>query len=326
MSRKAETTAVRWMTAVFALLALLAIGLIGMSLRETDRLIGAIYLCSGIVGLIVVASTAMAAQLMLRRAVSGKTAAGADNRLEALMAQINEHAMLSDNAKRVLYRDRELELIRHAIEHDISNGDYNAGLALCDELADVFGYRQEAEAFRSRIIHARHEHYEASVHAAMEQFDALLIARDWARAHQEAARIRRLFPDSHVIQELDARIMAARDEHKHELERLFLDAAQREDVEQAMSLLKQLDRYLNREEAGRLTEAAQEVVTKHRKNLEVQFKLAVNDRRWTEALRIGESIIGEFPNTKMADEVRGMLTTIRTRAGEGAVAAPNRVT
>ena len=87
-----------------------------------------------------------------------------------------------------------------------------------------------------------------------------------------------------------------------------------------MSLLKQLDRYLSREEAGRLAEVAEGVVVKHRDNLGVQFKIAVNDRRWVQATRIGETIIGEFPNTKMAAEVRSMIDILRSRAVQATLA------
>ena len=310
----------RWAIVILVLMAGIGLGLAGLGATRFDTLEGIVLISSGAVGLVIVLAATVMSLSLIRTRREHSTGEAA-TRFESLLREIHEHTMLSDNAKRVLYRDRERELLRRTIEQDIARGEYNAGLALCDELAEKFGYRQEAEAFRTRILSARHEHYEASVHAAMDEFDALLNAREWARAHQEAARIRRLFPDSHLIHELDFRIMAARDGHKKELEQQFLDAAQREDVEGAMALLKQLDRYLTREEAQRLQEAAQAVVTKHRKNLEVQFKLAVADRRWAEAARIGEAIIVEFPNTKMAEEVRGMITMIRTRATESALAS-----
>lgn len=234
--------------------------------------------------------------------------------LRDLLRELHEHSMLSDSAKRVLFRERELGLLRHAIEADIEVGKYNVALTLCDEMANVFGYREEAEAFRGRILQARQKRFEADVQAALARLDELLARKDWAMVHQEAARIRRLYGDSHLVQDLEQRITLARDEHKRELEGQFLRAAERDDVEGAMALLRQLDRYLGPEEAERLTEVAQGVVVRHRENLGVQFKLAVNDRRWAEAAQIGEVIIDEFPNTKMANEVRSMIDVLRTRA------------
>ncbi len=229
--------------------------------------------------------------------------------------------MLSDNAKRVLFRERELGLLRRAIDQDISRGDYDAAITLCDEMANQFGYRKEAEVFRSKIDQARDEHYEAQVDSALTRLDSLLSDRDWSAAHQETARIRRLYPDSHIIDDLDGRIMRARGEHRQELEARFLDLAQRDDVEAAMRTLKELDRYLTREEAERLAEVAQGVIVRHRENLGVQFKLAVNDHRWAEAARLGDTIVGEFPNTQMAVEVRSMIDVLRTRATQAALSA-----
>lgn len=280
-------------------------------------------ICLGLAGLML-GSISLAHVL---HASSRPTSAGAglqgstsaDPRVIRLLEQMTEHTMLTDNTRRVLFRTREMDLLRATIEDDIQRGEYDAALVLCDDMGQRFGAREEAEQFRSRILRARHEHYEANVQAALHRLDQLLAARDWARAHEEAARIRRLFPDSSAAAELDHRINAARQDHKRDLESRFIDAAGREDVETAMPLLRELDHYLTPEDAGRLRELAQAVIARHRENLGVQFKLAVNDRRWAEAARIGQAIIEEFPNSKMALEVRPMLDVLRTRATQAAV-------
>ncbi len=269
----------------------------------------------GAIGLIVVVTTAPLA-LLLAGLLAPLREVGPIGRQ---IGRIHEHSMLSDNAKRVLFRDREMQLLRSAIEDDIARGDYNAAITLCDEMANLFGYREEAEAFRSRITQARREQYELEVQAAVDQFEVSLGERNWAAVHQQAARIRRLYPESHLVGELDRRIQVARHEHKGELESRFLEAARREDVEMAMDLLKQLDLYLSREEAGRLTEAAEGVIVRHRDNLGAAFRIAVNEHRWSEAAQLGETIIAEFPNTQMAAEVRSLLEVLRSRAGQAAV-------
>ncbi len=275
----------------------------------------------GVLALIVVGASAPIAFALQDAARGHGLAAGAaaSGETDEILRRVYENTMLSDSAKRVLFRERELGLLRDAIERDISEGKYNSSLTLCEEMAGVFGYVDEAEGFRSRILQARQERYDLEAHAALQRFDGLLTDRNWAMVHQEAASIRRLYGDSHLIQGLEARIIQAREEHKAELEGAFLQAAGRDDVEGAMAFLKELDRYLSRDEAERLTEVAQGVVVKHRANLGVQFKLAVNDRRWAEAAKIGEEIVGEFPNSKMADEVRSMIDVLRTRATQVAL-------
>lgn len=246
---------------------------------------------------------------------------GQSEMIQQLLAQIHANSILSDNAKRVLFRDRELELLRNAISEDIGQGDYNAALTLCDELAELFGQREEAEDFRAQIMQARREHYEAQVHAALDQFDALLEARDWGRVHQEAARLRRLYTDSHLIQDLDERIHVARESHKRQLDAEFRAAVEREDVGAAMTLLHALDKYLSREEGEALAPLAQQVVAQYREQLGDQFKMAVSQRRWADAAQVGDVIMQKYPNTKMADEVRSMIDVLRMRATEAAVAA-----
>ncbi len=237
-----------------------------------------------------------------------------DGTSHKLLMQIHEHTMLSDKAKRVVYREKELQLLRSSIETDISRRDFDAALILCDVMAEDFGYRGEAEQYRQRIIGERKEQYDSQVQAAMGYFEQLLDRRDWGRVHAEAARIRRLFPESMAVQDLDRKIEQARTQHKRQLEGEFMESAQHGDVERAMEQLRNLDRYLSRAEAEKFSEVAQGVVARHRENLGVQFKLAVNDKSWTEAVRIGETIIHEFPNSKMADEVRTMMNVLRNRA------------
>lgn len=244
-----------------------------------------------------------------------------------ILRRIDEHAMLSDNARRVLFRERELQLLGRAIEDDIRTSRYDVALTLCDELADVFGERERAEAYREQIQRDRQQHYDAALDAELGELDRLLSHRQWQAAHGVAGRVRRLYADSHLVDDIDRRFVEARDAHKGELETLLSDAVQREDTEQAMQLLRSLDRYLTADEVGRYQEIAGGIIKQHRENLSTQFKLAVNDHRWSESVGIGETIIAEFPNTKMAAEVRSMIDLLRNRAeggtpGSGAAGVP----
>ena len=313
MPRRGANNLKVWLGVLYGALMACAVTLVVLGVlfdSDTGRLGGA-------VSIIVVGATAPVAFLLV--ALGG--APGETAEVARMLEEVREHTMLSDAAKRVLFRDREIQLLRNAIEDDIARGDYNAAITLCDEMANLFGYREEAEAFRSRIGQARQEHYELEVQAALDQFDASLGERNWAAVHQQAARIRRLYPDSHLVGDLDMRIQHARDEHKHQLETQLLDAAQKDDPERAMELLKQLDRYLTREEAERFTEVAQGVIVRHRQSLGARFRQSISEHRWAEAAQLGEMIATEFPNSKMAEEVRPMLEVLRARAGQAAVGA-----
>ncbi|MCK4959755.1 MAG: hypothetical protein KAT00_10140, partial [Planctomycetes bacterium] len=52
-------------------------------------------------------------------------------------------------------------------------------------------------------------------------------------------------------------------------------------------------------------------------NLGVQFALAVTERQWSKALQAAEQITSDFPNTRMAHEIRGKLDILQERAHKG---------
>jgi len=240
-----------------------------------------------------------------------------ERRMQALQRAIedlSEQQALSDDARRVLNRRGERDLLRKAIEEDIASEDWDAALVLVRELADSFGYRADAEEFRERIESARYETQERRVQAAIRGLDRLITDRRWDAAETEAARIMRLYPDSRYAEGLDRRVVEAREQYKLDLERRFLVAAKEDRVDEAMDLLRELDVYLTEAEAHHFEEVARGVIGKARENLGAKFKIAVHDRRWDQAAQIGERIIEEFPNSRMADEVRAVIDGIRAKA------------
>jgi hypothetical protein len=240
---------------------------------------------------------------------------------------LRDQSSLSDDARRVLNRQTERNLLCRAIEEDISAQAWDAATVLCEELSERFGYRADAEEFRARIDLARSEIQDRRVNDSIARLDGLIVQRRWDVALREAARIGRLFPDAPRVENLRQRVESARGVYKQDLERRFLEAAHGARVEEAMSLLKELDLYLTENEAEPYREVARGVISKARENLGAQFKIAVQDRQWPTAAALGRRIINEFPNTRMAQEVRGLLDGILQRAnqgGQGAVLGAGR--
>ena len=199
----------------------------------------------------------------------------ADDMTVALLRSVDESLKISETARRIAYRDRDLSLLRRTIEEDIERADYDGALVLVDELSGTYGYREEAEDFRDRIEDARMAEVDRKVTEAITKLDDVLDRKDFELAGQVAARIQRLFPDSPRTQPLRRRVIQLREDYKRNLERTFLDAAQRDDVEKAMEILMELDKYLTEQEAMPLREVAKGVIGKKRDNLGVQFKMAV---------------------------------------------------
>lgn len=284
-----------------------------------------IFQAVGVLGMIVVLAVApITWQLRKQAAARAALARKADTLVDSIR-RLGESNSLSDDARRVLNRGAERDLLCKAIEEDIHNQAWDAALVLCDELADRFGYRQDAEEFRARIDLARHEIQERKVADAIARLDGLIVQRRWDVAQREAMRIRRLYPDAPRTERLRERVEQARAVYKADLERRFLDASSGNRVDEAMALLKELDAYLTENEAEPLRELARGVITKARDNLGAQFKIAVHDRQWATAAALGRKIVNEFPNTRMAAEVRGLLDGILAKANNasaGAAAEP----
>jgi hypothetical protein len=269
----------------------------------------------GLLGLVVSVATLPIAILLL--SLWSESVASGELRLRGIVdavSRMSEQFALSDDARRVVYRKHERELLRRAIAEDIAQEDWDAASVLVKELAERFGYRADAEEFRAKIDAARKQTTERKVADAFGLLDGLIIQRRWDDAYMEAARMKRLYPDSPRVETVTQRVKAARDNYVEDLERRFLVAAQEERVEPAMELLTELDQYLTEQDAAPFREVARGVIGKARENLGAQFKLAVRDRRWRDAALTGERIISQFPNSRMAAEVRSIIDGVRTRA------------
>lgn len=272
----------------------------------------------GVTGTLLVLTMAPVA-FVLAAGTFGSGARRLESRIEDLgrvIRTLGDQSALSDDARRVLNRQSERELLCKAIEEDLHREDWDAAMVLIKELAERFGYRADAERFRKRVDEVRAATMDRELNDSVGYLDGLILQKRWEAAYADAARISRLYPYSPRVQGLTARVDAAYENHKAELERRFLIAAQEGHADEALSLLKELDKYLTPGEAEPLRELARGVIGKARDNLGAQFKIAVQDRRWKDAVRIGEEIIAGFPNTRMAAEVRNVIDGIRLRASQ----------
>lgn len=303
--RRATTPAVvLWTAALFALLIVaLTLVLLRQPALQGSALIGiACVLALMPVSLMVAYRTGAASSVEMRLI-----------EMSSALERFTQEGGLSEGARRVIHRREEREILRRAIEQDIQVEDWDAAMVLVKELAERFGYRHDAEEFRGRIERVRAQSTDRRVVDALAHLDELIRGRQWAEAYAEAARVQRLYPDSHRVHALRDRVDEARAMYRKELERGFLVASERERVDEAMELLRELDQYLTPTEAEPFKEVARGVIGKLKENLGVRFKIVVQDQRWEEAIGVGERIVAEFPNTRMAAEVRELMPKLRER-------------
>jgi len=227
---------------------------------------------------------------------------------------LEETMILSDDARRVLNRHKERELLSKAIDEDIERGDFHAAIVLVNELAQRFGYREEAEEFRAKIDHVRVKTERSQIQEEIANLDGLIRDHDWDQALHDAARISRVYHDSPLADGLRHRVELAKQRYKDDIERRFLMAAQDERIEDAMEMIQEMDHLLTEAESERFKEVARGVIGKAKENLGAEFKLAIHDKAWDTAAIVGQRIIEEFPNSRMAGEVRDLIDTVRDRA------------
>jgi hypothetical protein len=227
---------------------------------------------------------------------------------------IREAASLSDAAKQVAFRAKDLQALRAAIREDMDKGDFESATMLANEMELRFGYGQEADKFRDQINTTSKAAIERRIRETAENVDGLLQKFEWRAALRESGRLKKQFPDNPEVAAIADKIETARDAHKRELLKNWKDAVAKDDVDTSVGLLKQLDQYLTPSEAEAYKEAARDVFRKRLQQLGVQFALHVHDKNWAEALRIGRTITDEFPNTRMAAEVRERMAILQGKA------------
>lgn len=307
----------------YVLAAAFAAAMLGLGFESPDSTLRQERRMTGYIGILMVLTVGPGVVYLARRKRDdSRKVLDSIERLCEEVRVMSEQSCLSADARRVLNRKTERDLLYRAIEEDIQAEEWDAALVLVHELAERFGYRAEAEEFRARIHAARETQQDRDVADAIARLDGLIVQRRWDVALREAGRIGRLYPDSPRVENLRERVVQARGVYRADLERRLVEAASAGRTDEGMTLLKELDTYLSPEDAEPFREMARGIISKARENLGAQFKLAVQDRRWGQAAAVGRRIINEFPNTKMADEVRAMLDGILQRANATGATIP----
>ena len=230
--------------------------------------------------------------------------------------QIGEQQLLSDRAKAVAYREKDRDALRRAIYEELGKKDFEAAMALANSIESEFGYKQEADRFRGEIRQRYEEVSRKQITEAAAVIDRHTRDENWAEAKREAERLAHQFPHDPQVKALPHEIDNRRNQFKRQLLDRWQAAVARNDVDGSIELLKHLDLYLSPTEAEPLQEQARHMFKEKLHHLRTQFSVAVQDHKWQEALRIGDSIMRDFPNTQIAKEVRAMMANLRERASE----------
>ncbi len=256
---------------------------------------------------------------------SAASAAARIGRIESVLSDQNQkiHKLvdltsLSDQAKSLLFRDRELELMREQVNANLVREDYDTAESFIQRIETGFGYSEEASRLRQDIVKFKQASEQEKFDAAIGTFERVLDRQDWDRATREADRLAQVFGDSDLVGTLPERIRKAQVQHKRHLLEQYGEAVGKNDVDGSIELLQKLDGYLSPQEAAAMQESARDVFKKKLHNLGVQFAIFVNDQLWDQAVATGEEIVRQYPNTRMAQEAQEKMDQLRSLAAQTA--------
>jgi tetratricopeptide (TPR) repeat protein len=227
------------------------------------------------------------------------------------LSEISQSSRLSESTKAIAFRDTERESLKEAVLRKLDQLDFESADELIDEIAQHHEHgdlatdlRKIAELKQKASRHDRIEEY-------IQQIDALLAEYQWSKASVRIEGLIKAYPNSDQALSLRGHLHTCKEEHKRELLSAWDETVKREDTDKGLKILKELDAYLTPNEALALQEAAKDVFRNKLHILGVQFSMAVSDKDWNAALGVGEQIIEEFPNSRMAGEINTKMEVLK---------------
>jgi hypothetical protein len=246
----------------------------------------------------------------IRKMLSGQTQA------EAILTQMNENLLLSDTIKAIAFREKDRMVLEEAIQQDIRTERWDSAERLIGELDKRFGGAREAEELRREMVRYRNSNMQEKIVATIKHIESLWLIHRYEEAEQEVQGLLRLYDSEVRVQQLRGQTEVHRQAYKKELLDQWDQAVNENNIDRGVELLKLLDGYLTPTEAAALEESARGVFRAKLHNMGVQFSLFVTEKKWSKALEIGRKIIAEYPNSRMAQEVREKIDVLQQRAQE----------
>jgi len=232
-------------------------------------------------------------------------------KISAGLAAINHSTRVSEAAKAIAFRDADRQSLRQAVFMKLQQRDFDAAYDLISEIAQRPEYRDLAEELRVQADRFRDATDQERIRQGIAAIEKLLDECHWAQASAQIEALIKSYPDSEQAKAMRQRFVERKEQRKRILLAAWDDAVKRRETDRSIEILKELDMYLTPNEALALQEAARDVFRTKLHNLGVQFSLAVTERRWAEALEVGEQIIHDFPNSRMAEEIRSRLDVLK---------------
>lgn len=230
-----------------------------------------------------------------------------------MLTQINQNIPLSETTRAIAFRDADRQSLREAVLSKLHQQDFETTYEMIDEIAHSTRYKKLAEQLKIQADKYRDATDIERANQVIAHVEKLLENCQWSRASAQIERLIWTYPKSEKAKAMRQKLIDKKQERKKELLVAWDDAVKRQDTDRSLEILRELDLYLTPNEGLALQEAARDIFRSKLHNLGVQFSFAVSEKQWANALKTGQQIIHNFPNSKMAQEIRAKIEILRQR-------------
>ena len=227
------------------------------------------------------------------------------------LAQINKSTRISDTVKSIAFKDADRQSLKEIVFEKLQAKDFNAANEIIEEIEKHAEYKDLAEELSEQTEHYQNATEQERMNQIITHIEKLIYDAQWARASAQIEGLIKAHPDSEQAKNMRLVLYERKQERKRILLAAWDDAVTNQETDRSLDILKELDSYLTANEASALQEAASDIFRTKLHTLGVQFSMAVSERRWTDALEVGQKIIKDFPNSKMCQEIYTKLDVLK---------------
>jgi len=245
-----------------------------------------------------------------------ENAAGELEKVRLVLNQVNQSARLSETTKAIAFRENDAQTLREAVFDKLQQKDFDTAYEIIDEITHRLGYKKLAGQLRVQADKYRDSTDTERMVQSIANIEKLLEERQWSWASAQIERLINEYPTNEKALAMRQRLADRKEDRKKVLLNSWDDAVKRQATDRSLDILRELDQYLTPNEALALQEAARDVFRTKLHNLGVQFSLAISGKQWPKALETGVEIIRDFPNSRMAEEIREKIEVLKTHAAQ----------
>ena len=235
-------------------------------------------------------------------------------KLRQVVNQVNISTHVSEMAKTIAFRDSDTQTLRDAVFDKLQQKDFESAYEIIDDIAHNTGYKKLADQLHVQADKYRDATDAERMNQMITHIEKHLEDHQWANASVLIERLIKEYPTNDKALAMRQRLAEKKEERKKILLNAWDDAVKRQATDRSIEILRELDQYLTPNEGLALQEGARDVFRTKLHNLGVQFSLAISGKQWPKALSTGQEIILDFPNSRMAEEIREKLEVLKTQA------------